>query len=363
MNRKPIFGAFSIVSVFAIGTVLGDGPGAASPAMPTGLTSHVQPASGGHIDWTEGYIVAGGMGEGRGTDQQNQLLAQRAAVLDAAANALAIALGVAVDDTTRAGAVRNGRVRLEGVIKGHQLIDVQWTPERTPPECHVKLRVPLWGVKGVASVFEADQQHKISRSHTPRMALVVEQVDVSDAVLVIDARGTGLESSLFPVVLSDGGAVLYDVSTARARQASGPVVRYVESEVGFESLKAEVESLPVARLISYGADEPNVGSTTQPTSQPDSQPAEESKRRRRRTVVQAVAATGDQKTQIVLTQEDAAKLRRDPEAASLLRKGQVMVVVDSAAAGIEARGRDSRIPAGAGDRPGNGTARLALWRP
>jgi hypothetical protein len=362
MNRKSISGVLPVVSVFALGALYGDSHGADDRAIPAGFTSHVQPVTGGHVDWTEGFIVAAGHGEGRGTDQQSELLAQRAAELDAAANALAIALGIAVDDTTRAGAVRNGRVRLEGVIKGHQVIDVQWMPQRSPPECRVTLQVPLWGVKGVASVFEEDQRHQVSRRNTPRLALVTEQVDVADAVLVIDARGTGLESCLFPVVLSDDGAVLYDVSTARTRSAGGPVVRYVESQASFEALKASLESPLAARLVSYGADEPNVRPTTQPPP-PTSQPADESRRRRRRQVVQAVAATGHQNTQIVLTQEDATKLRRDPEAASLLRKGEVVVVVDSAAAGIEARHGDPQINVVVNDQPGNGTARLALWRP
>jgi hypothetical protein len=363
MNRKIISGALPVVSILAIAVAFANSPSAYAQATPAGFTSHVQPVTGGHVDWTEGCIVASGHGEGHGTDQQEQLLAQRAAELDAAANALAIALGIAVDDTTRAGAVHNGRVRIEGVVKGHQLIDVQWMPQRTPPQCCVKLQVPLWGVKGVASVFEADQRHKVSRGRAPRLALITEQINVEDAVLVIDARGTGLESCLFPVVLSDDGAVLYDVSTARARPAGGPVVQYVESQVSFKALKAGLESPSAVRLLSYGADEPNVHPTTQPTTTPTSQPADESRRRRRRRVVQAVAATGQQNTQIVLTEEDAAKLRRDPEAASLLRKGQVMVVVDSAAAGIEARRGDPQIYVVGNDQPGNGTTRLALCRP
>ena len=88
------------------------------------------------------------------------------------------------------------------------------------------------------------------------------------------------------------------------------------------------------RLASYEGPDNERTATTQPASGPTTQPkkTEPRQRRRRRVVVKAVGVSGEQKTQVVLTREDAEKLRRSPEGASLLRAGRVVVVVDSAAA-------------------------------
>jgi len=49
-----------------------------------------------------------------------------------------------------------------------------------------------------------------------------------------------------------------------------------------------------------------------------------------------MTTVGD-RTKIVLTKQDAEKLRNTAKGANLLRSGRVIVVVDSVAAGIEGR--------------------------
>jgi hypothetical protein len=52
-------------------------------------------------------------------------------------------------------------------------------------------------------------------------------------------------------------------------------------------------------------------------------------------VVRAAQATGEEKTEVVLTREDVDRIRRSPEGASALKNAHVVIVVDSAAAGTE----------------------------
>ena len=53
--------------------------------------------------------------------------------------------------------------------------------------------------------------------------------------------------------------------------------------------------------------------------------------------VQVAKVDGAQRAQLVLTREDAERLRHSPEAAEALRNAQVLVVVDAPAAGTEGR--------------------------
>ncbi|MCP4590995.1 MAG: hypothetical protein GY842_09640 [bacterium] len=320
-----------------------------------GFVPHQQVCPTGRIDWTGGYLEAAGRGIAESTDNQGQLMAKRAATLDAAANALASAAGINLDANGRAGGVRNGRVMLDGVVKGHEVTSVRWRPDLDPPEMHVRLRVPLWGVKSVASVCYEAHRRYVASTVLRAVPLAKGNVDVSDAVLVIDARGTGLEASLFPVVVTEGGALLYDVTRVSGEGArSRPAARFVETEESFERLHSRATPPPSggaagrARLVTWR--EPAEGESIEsasPTSQPTTQPASQTRRRpRRRVVVKGAATVGDQKTRLVLAAEDAEKLSNSPEGSSLLREGQVVIVVDSAAAGTQGRrdGTPESIP-------------------
>lgn len=173
---------------------------------------------------------------------------------------------------------------------------------------------------------------------------------------------------LFPAIVSEDGAVLYDVATRTDPDArSQPPVRFVETDITFEKLSACLEepaprltnepgvalanhvgmprtglhheihvqpmcALNAAMAFSLDGEASSQPTTPGGTSQPTSRPG------RRRVVVKAAAPTqGNAQSQIVLTKEDAEKLRQSPEGANLLRGGKVIVVVDSAAAGMQGR--------------------------
>lgn len=338
MNRETAVLAFAITAACPL-SAMAQGTG-----LPPGLTAHVRPVAGGFIDWAEGFILAEGKGIAESRDEQGQLMAQRAATVDASRNALAIALGVPLDGKALVEGAGDARVRIQGVIRGHQVKDSEWFPNETPPRARVVLRVPFWGAKGVATVFYEKQRSAAAR-RANRLSLIAEEVDVSEAVLIIDARGRKTAPCLFPVVTDEQGRVVYDVSRiARDGRDRGPVVRYVESRLTFQELSALFEEPTLQpRLASHqpGDPPPPASAAGKPTSLPTTQPGAKDapgKRQRRRIVVKAADAGAASGTQIVLTAEDAEALRQTPEGASLLRSGRVVVVVDSAAAGIEGRG-------------------------
>ncbi len=333
----------AVVSAFAAAAVCSCSAMAQGPGLPAGLTAHVQPVAGGFIDWAEGVILAEGKGIGETRDEQGRLMAQRAADAGAARNALAIALGVPLDGLTRVGGAADAQVRIRGVIRGHQVTDSQWFPDETPPRARVTLRVPFWGAKGIATVFY-QQQRRAAARRANRLSLIADEVDVSDSLLIIDARGLHAVPCLFPVVTDEQGRIIYDVSRVAGDRADrAPVVRYVESRLSFQQLSAAFdESALRPRLASYrSGDPPAAPAASQPTSAPTTQPGSQGasvKRRRKPIVVKATDAGAAADAQIVLTTEDAETLRQTPEGASLLRSGRVVIVVDSAAAGVEGRG-------------------------
>lgn len=320
-----------------------------------GFADHIVPGAGGRIDWTNGYILAEGQGLAQrgGFDKQAQLLAQKAAREMALRNALAMASGIRIDADGRVGQIANGLVRIEGTLRGHQEDKVEWFGDEDPPRARVTVRVPLWGVTAVSSWVAPLHRARQTRNGGPRRGLVVAQADVADFLLVIDARGADLAPCLFPVVKDGAGGVLYDVETPSGDLAGRvPLARYVETELSFEQLRAAVEGDGPVRFMLAGyrptGQEVDASATKgDATSQPTTRPVGKSRRRaKRRMAVKAMAVAGQGKTEVVLTQEDVDRIRRSPEGASALRRAQVVIVVNSAAAGTEGRlwlGLDSAV--------------------
>jgi len=309
-----------------------------------GFRDHLEPVDAGRIDWANGYLLAEGIGRATGSSEQERLMARRAGEVIAARNALAMAQGIRIDANGRVGQVRDGLVRVRGWLRGHKVVETHWLAGADPPECKVTLRVPLWGVRGLSSLFLSSHRARLARSAGRRLALVVSTADVSDFVLVLDARGRGLSPCLFPEILDADGNVLYDLRTlSRDVAQQHPPARYVESALEFEQLRAAVESnRRVWFMLASAAPQEPPGESLigqqEATSQPSNPSTAPSRRRaKRRMAVRVAEIAGGQKTQLVLTQEDAQRLRRSPEAAGALKNAQVLVVVDAPAAGSEGR--------------------------
>ncbi len=379
VNRCPSLIHRRVLNFLAMAVALSAclaGIAGADVLIPAGFKAHRRPAQGGKVDWGRGFLIAEGRSKAKGVTPQDRAMAARGAEVIAARNAIAIANGIPIDTNGRFGNVRDGVVHVNGVLRGQKRISVDWKPNRNPPECIVRLSIPMWGVKGVASVVYDAHRRAAGRAVARRYQLNRREMDVSDEVLVIDARGMGIEPCLFPAIVGDDGRVLYDVSVLDAAGSMSAPVSYVETSLSFERLRASFESetgeipvfaaameLQTGEAASHGAlnalfamtladdvlslHTPPAGSTSRPaTSQPAaraahpaSAPAPNAKPSRRRAVRALRTRPGD-KTRIVLTKEDAEKLSTTAEGASLMREGRVIVVVDSIAAGAQGRGNE-----------------------
>ena len=265
-------------------------------ALPKGFKPYVTNVQGGKVDWASGRLLVEGIGKSRGTNEHQQKMAERAATVVAARNALALAAGIQINRYGRFSDVRDGTVQIEGMLKGHLAVNVMWDPTANPPSCTITLSVPLWGIKGLsATVFEEEWQRARSSAHFP---IVDSQGTATsdDECILIDCRGTHIEPCLFPIIINSDGRVLYDASVRR--QFHGgilPTVRYVELDHPQES-----------------------GATTQPALETGD----------RIHLFKSQAIKRSSKTDIVLGRGDVIRISKSARLAELLRAGQVLVLLD-----------------------------------
>lgn len=267
--------------------------------VPAGYRPHITSGPGGKIDWANGLLLVEGIGKARGTDEQQQKMAERAATVVAARNALSLAAGVQVNRYGRFSDLRDGTVQIEGMIKGHFAVAVNWDPKATPPTCKITLGVPMWGIKGLSAiVFEEERKRSRSAAHMP----IVESDDArigEGEFIVIDARGTQLRPCMFPIVINADGRVLYDVSVRS--QYHGEIlqtVRYVEVDP--------------------------LSAPTPATSKPSQSESSELHHFK----IQPLSRLS--RTDIVLGRGDVRTIARNPKLVSLLRAGRMLVVLDPA---------------------------------
>jgi hypothetical protein len=192
-------------------------------------------------------------------------------------------------------------VQFEGVIRGHGVTEMDWMPDARPPQARATLRVPLWGVDGVAALFWRTRQVQ-SRYARERIALAAGQDESPSTFVVIDARGLALAECLFPAIVDARGRLLYDIASLPAGTArSQPAVRYVRSEKTLEQLKmfpresrADADSQVRAQTIA----------------------------------IRATGVTGPQRTELTVAAADADYLARSPQAVAAFRQARVLIVVD-----------------------------------
>lgn len=291
--------------------------GAGEPGMAQGVAigEAVEPVVGfGEINWTRGWIMAKGLGvpPSHATPNQARALAERAGYVVALRNLLEIVNGVRVDAESVADSylTRNEviRTRVSGLVRGAQIVqsDVQ-----ADGSVEVTVKMPLWGADSLVTAFLGE---KAVRSHT----LPPESPNKEGYTgLVIDARGLEVNPACFPAILDDQGRVLY-----------GPEI--VDRATAEKHGLVEYHTLPRgANLSSPFGDQAYV---IRPV-----QIAPALREGRRPLKIKGVNRAGELKANIMISAEDAKKIRGDAHIGSALRRSKVVIVTDPLIGGIEGR--------------------------
>jgi len=308
----------------------------------------------GVIDWGRKLIIAEGRSEQVGKTPRAEALAKRGASILAMRNAAALAAGVRMGADGRVANLRTGKIQIEAMLTGIRVTDVQAELVDGKTWWRAKVSLPLFGVKSLA-VHIYDARSRTSVIRTMRRIKWVEAAPpeaVAGDVVVIDARGTGMAPSLFPVILSadqqvllDSQTVGKDIATQRGLCAyattsetfdklqsmlPGRGVTVLRALAAGEGAEGNVDGLPLDRLVlAEAAGEASGDAKAAPATA--SAPA---RRKPRRLIVRADKADA---TSIALPADQSDKLRNDATAAALVKAGKVLIIVDAAAAGQEGR--------------------------
>ncbi len=329
VSRAALFTALA-VALFAL-----SGPSAAQEVP---FEPYVEPHPDGRIDWDRGLVY--GVGKGylhlnRGS-RPNALRAARALALQ---SILETAAGVRLDDRDTLeslGASGRVEIRLEALVR-YEEHETAWVKEGDRPHVRVVYRAPLKGVEGLTRRLISHLREAPSEwDRFPVQQPAPAGPDRAGPWLVVDARdlpsGETVQPALFPRLLTPEGDTLYDLESVReAALVERGMARYVTLSRAHDELLATGARF-LARLRSLlsvrGAW------------------AQDGRKRKKRgafVITSAKQAQGLEKTNLIISEEDAGKIRAEDASSDILRECRVIVIVSGTVGGIEGKLRS--IPA------------------
>lgn len=236
----------------------------------------------GQINWTDKTITARGSGAPgkKGKSQAaKRLSAERAAKLDAYRNILETLKGVQVDSKRSASDAMSGadiKAQVQGILRGAQVVDTVYYSDLS---VDVVLRMPLDGALTQALAPKPAQKGPVPTKGTSK-----------NTGLVINAKGLQVVPALSPRVIDEKGKEVYGAT-------------YVAEKTMLEN-----------GIVGYAK---------------DLDAAKGHERVKGKPMVMRAIATGDGgKSDIVISNADADKLRDPDSNVAFLAEGRVIVVVD-----------------------------------
>ena len=259
----------------------------------------------GKINWSEGYIEAVGIGappERYIGKPQARPLALRAAKIDAYRNLLEVTKGVRVDSTTVvkdftiASDVINAQV--DGLVKGAKVANQEYMSDGT---VEVTLRMPIAG--GFSQVIIPKALEKKREAAPPAASPAAPPAPPVAAPpatpappavvytgMVIDARGLQARPAMSPKILDENGKEVYG------------------------SMNVDREYAVQQGMSGYARDLTAAQSNPRVTNNPVS--------------VKGVKTEGPGRSDIVIGNADAEKIKSATDNLSFLKKCRVMIVLD-----------------------------------
>lgn len=242
--------------------------------------SVVQKVGHGEINWSKKTVTATGSGAANlkdGPVAVARLNAERAAKLDALRNVIETIQGIQVTASRSAGDVMsNGEIRsrIQGMAQGFKIIDTKYFSDGS---VDVVVQMPIDENLTNALVEKPKKPHKVSTEGTANWT-----------GLIINARGLGLTPSMAPRVVDEAGKEVYGTEVVSDKGLKqGGIVGYVKAD---------------AQAGERVGDKP--------------------------LVVKGLRLVDKSKTDLVIANGDADKLRDPTQNLSFLADGKVVILVD-----------------------------------
>lgn len=228
----------------------------------------VEERTNGNINWTQQYVEAVGQSvidsERFKNKAQARAMATRGAIVVAQRNLLEMVQGVnVVGETTVEDMITTSDyiyTRVEGFVKGAEQVG----PAREKDGMiEVRLRMPIYGNKGIAGAFEPSDLAKAKSSNGYKTlgqnVQQGEQQNFEDLIdgsnpFVFNIMGQKIDPSMFPVVVDNEGNIqfdfsdLYETKTGRFPQFV-QLSKNVMDEIGFQ------KGVDVINLVQNGKGE------------------------------------------------------------------------------------------------------------
>ena len=266
----------------------------------------VEQMANGDINWTKGVVQAKGIGappEKYYGKPQARPMALRAAKLDAMRNLLEATKGVRINSTTlvKDFAITSDIImsQVEGMVKGAQIVHQEYMSDGT---VEVTMQMSLMGgfaqlilpreIKQVESIRPMPPVHKAPLPPIVKKPSVPAPKPVSEVFtgMVIDARGINARPAMAPKILNENGEEVYGSA-------------YVSREFAVQQ-----------GMSGYAKDLTAAQSNPRVTNSP--------------LTVKGLRTEGHGRSDIIISNADASRLRSASEHLSFLKKCRVMIVVD-----------------------------------
>ncbi len=266
------------------------------PAMVWAQGEVVQQFNNGSINWSTGRVTAVGIGAPPSSPAnmaQARAMARRAAITVARRNLLEITQGVQVDSMTlvKDFVVRSDIVRtsVQGVVRNAQVVDTAYMSDGS---VEVTIVMDMGGE--FANVILPPPPIGVEGPGVPALPMPPAGPEMGTPEvwtgLVIDARGLGARPAMAPKVLNEDGKEIY---------GSAMVDREYAVQQG---------------MVGYAKDLSAAQGNSRVTDRP--------------ITLKALRTTGQAKCDVVISNNEAAKLLAAADNLSFLQKCRVMVVLD-----------------------------------
>ncbi len=267
-------------------------------------------------------------------NQGSRAKALRAAQALALQSILKVAAGVQLDDRETLESLNaSGRVEIQlSALVRYEEHETVWVDNGDEPHARVTYRAPLKGVEGLTRRLITRLRE--TPSEWQRFPLETEGPSKPPAGdlpwLVVDARdlsqNDGVRPALFPQIRSTTGETIYDLGSVRE---AALVQRGMASYVNLSRARDGL-------LVSG----PRFLSKLRNLFQTRDVWAQERRTRTKRgrfVVTDATQAQGLSKTNLVISEEDARKIRKEDASSNILKDCRVIVIVSGTLGGIEGR--------------------------
>lgn len=263
-----------------------------------GFCETIEEFKEGKVDWEKGIVTAEGWGfPKKGMHPgQARIMAEEAAKIVAYRNLIEIVNGIKVNSetTVKDSAVENDTIRtqVKGFVKGAKISEPKYFDDGT---VKVVVNVPLSGIGGLSEIFFpklSTEEGKEVTKNIYRSTIEIPEADFSKPYtgLVIDAREIKLHPAMNPKIVDEEGKEVYGVAFVGQEFA----VKF--GMVGY------AKSIEQAALIDRVKDNP--------------------------LIIKALNSSGKQKTDVVVSNVDAAMLSKLNNYLTFLKECKVVFVLD-----------------------------------